>query len=272
VSTLLPGNFVEIVERLAVGLEPRDAISGTRIARPVDITLDRAPDFRPDAPSWPEQSPVEGLRPLRRHGSGRYVLVFGRGVEAPVKLRLVPRDRRYVPRRLEVNIIDEAAVLAAEQTATDVPTTSRTWQPLLFPGAGYDVSSGATGVRGRITSGGAPVRWTRAEASVSGRVIGRAHGDDRGEFLLVLGENVGATGDLISPLAVTIRIFARNPALAVDRADLLADLEPETVAAPGALNDPVAAGTTLPNNYAQVAQLVAHPLALGRLSSVSIAV
>ncbi len=271
-SAVLPGVFDELVQRLAIGLEPRDAVSQTRIARPLDVAVDGAPDFDIDAPPWPEPSAVAGLPRLTRHGSGRFVLFYGPTVRTPVTVRLVPRERRYVPRRLEVDIVSEGQVLAAEALGNDVPTTSRTWRPLLFPGAGYDLAETATGVRGTVTDAGKPVRWARIEASANGRVIGRAHGDDRGEFLLVLGQNTGAVGDLASPLAVTITVLARNPALPEKENDALADLQVETVAAPGVSPDDVSAGITPPDHYVQVAQLPDHPLTLGRLSSVPIAV
>jgi hypothetical protein len=254
VSTFLEDPYVELVHRLALGLEPRDAVSLTRIARRVDVAIDGR------------------ATPLSRHGSGRYVLLFDRGVDTPVTLRLIPRDRRYVPRRMTFAIVDEATVLAAEgPPPDDVPSASRAWRPLLFPGAGYDAAGTATGVRGHVARAGGPVRWTRVEATADGHVIGRAHGDDRGEFLLVLGRNVGAIGDLVSPLPVTITVYARDPALVVDAADPLSDLPVEAAAGPGAPTDDVSLGVTLPDNYVQVAQLADHLLTLGRLSSVPIA-
>ena len=60
-SAVLPGVFDELVQRLAIGLEPRDAVSQTRIARPLDVAVDGAPDFDIDAPPWPEPSAVAGL-------------------------------------------------------------------------------------------------------------------------------------------------------------------------------------------------------------------
>ena len=163
-------------------------------------------------------------------------------------------------------------MLAAEALGNDVPTTSRTWRPLLFPGAGYDLAETATGVRGTVTDAGKPVRWARIEASANGRVIGRAHGDDRGEFLLVLGQNTGAVGDLASPLAVTITVLAREPGPAGE-----GGRRPRRPAGgdgrrAGRGPDDVSAGITLPDHYVQVAQLPDHPLTLGRLSSVPIAV
>lgn len=259
-NTFVPANFVEHVDRLAVGLEPLDALSTMRIARPVDVVLDAAPALSPLA--------------LPRHGSGRFVLLFASGVDTPVSLRLVPADRRFVPRRMTFPFLDETAVLHAEQTGDDVPAASRAWRPRLFPGAAYDVPHTATGVRGTVTRGGTPVRWTRVEASLAGTPIGLAHGDDRGEFLLVLGPNgdVSGTGDLVSPIDVTIDVYARDPALPEDPSDPLADLPLETAAAPGSATDGVSDGTTHPDNYVQVANLADHPLPLGRLSSVPIAV
>jgi hypothetical protein len=259
VNTFLPASFAERVDRLAVGLEPLDAVSMLRIARPVDVTLDAAPALSPLT--------------LPRHGSGRFVLLFDSRVDTPVTLRLIPGDRRFVPRRMTFTFLDEATVLAAEQAGTDVPADHRAWRPRLFPGAAYDVPHTATGVRGTVTRAGKPLRWTRIEASLAGKVIGRAHGDDRGEFLLVLGPNddVTGTGDLVSPIDVTIDVYAHDPVLPADPDDPLADLPLEAAAAPGSATDDVSDGKTLPGNYVQVASLVDHPLTLGRLSSVPIA-
>ena len=271
-NAFLPEMFVERVDRLALGLEPRDAVSRLRPARLVDIAVDGPPQLGADAPTWPEPNAAAGRPVLDRHGSGRYVLLFVPHVDTPVDVRLVPRDRRYVPRRLRFAIPTLTAVLAAETAGTDVPTTSRIWGPALFPGATYDVVDSQTTVRGRVTRGGNPVRWTRVEASADGHIVGRAHGDDRGEFLLVLGQNTGAVGDLTPSLPVTIDVYARDPELPVDPADPLGDLPLETAAAAGAVPDDVSAGVALPDHYVLVAHLPDQPLTLGRLTSVPIAV
>jgi hypothetical protein len=273
-NEFLPSIFDERVYRLALGIEPLDAITAGRIAQPVDVTLDGAPLVSPYTPPWPEPSAAAGLFALPRHSSGRFVLLFDSKVDTPLSLRLVPADRRYVPRRMTFSFVDEATVLADEAANADLPTWSRAWRPLLFPGAAYEVQQTATGVRGTVTSGGAPVRWTRVEASIEGTVIGRAQGDDRGEFLLVLGPNtdVSGTGDLVSPTAVTIDVYARDPALPQDAGDPLADLPLETAAGPSVTPDGVSDGVDLPDHYVQVASLVDHPVILGRLSSLPIAV
>ena len=272
-NTFLSPMFVEHVDRLAVGLEPLDALSATRIARPVGVAVDGSPLVLPNTPPWPEPSATSGLMTLPRHGSGRFVLLFASGVDTPVILRLVPADRRFVPRRMQFTFVDEATVLNAEQAGIDITAAGRAWRPRLFPGAAYDVPHTATGVRGTVTRAGAPVRWTRVEAMLAGKIVGRAHGDDRGEFLLVLGPNddVTGTGDLVSPIEVTIDVYARDPALPLDAHDSIADLPLEKAAAPGSATDDVSDGKALPDHYVQVASLPNHPLTLGRLSSVPIA-
>jgi len=271
-NVFLPEMFVEHVDRLALGLEPRDAVSRLRPARLVDIAVDGPPQLGADPPVWPEPNAAAGRPALHRHGSGRYVLLFARHIDSPVDVRLVPRDRRYVPRRLRFAIPTNATVLAEETAGTDVPTTNRIWEPALFPGATYDVADSQTTVRGRVTRGGRPVRWTRVDASADGQVVGRAHGDDRGEFLLVLGQNTGAVGDLPPTLPVTIDVYARDPELPVDPTDPLGDLPLELAAAAGTTPDDVSAGIALPDHYVLVTHLLNQPLTLGRPTSVPIAV
>jgi hypothetical protein len=277
VNVFLPDRFVEVVQRLALGVEPIDAVTRFRLARPVAVALDGPPNLPPrPAGHWPEPDAALGLPALSRHSSGRYALVFADEIDSPVVIRLVPRGRRYVPRRMVLAIPTLAAVLAAEENGADVPTSARVWRPRLFPGAAYDLAEARTVVRGRVLDGDEPVRWTRVRARVGDEVIGVAHGDDRGEFLLVLGQNTGAVGDLVSPLEVTLEVFARDPLLEFDPADPLADLEPEDPAEAAAADDEelldVADPPPSPAHYALVASLVDQPLTLGRPTSVSIAV
>jgi hypothetical protein len=268
VNIFVPSAYDERIQRLALGLEPHDAAGAGRIARPVAVVLDREPVATPgrQLPSWWEPDGTEGRPQLARHGSGRFVLLYEPVVAGPVALRLVPRNRRYVPRRMSFDIHTEQAVLAAEHAGTDVPAVRRSWRPLLFPGATYDLAGSATTIRGRVVHHGAPVRWTRVVAALNGSVIGRAHGDDRGEFLLFLGvsDNVG---DLPQELTVTIRVYGRVPALPVDPADPLADLEPEIAVAAG-MFDPVSLGTQLPNHYGLLAERDDVLVPFARLTSV----
>src|SRR5206468_955195 len=59
-NVFLPERFVEHVDRLALGLEPRDAVSRLRPARLVDIAVDGPPQLAADAPAWPEPNAVAG--------------------------------------------------------------------------------------------------------------------------------------------------------------------------------------------------------------------
>jgi hypothetical protein len=265
-NVFLPSAYAELVYRLALGLEPRDALRHGRIARPLEIALDGVPTASGRRRKLGDLGASVGLSHLDRHRSNRWVLLYDPVVEGPVDVRLVPRDRRFVPRRIRLRITSLADVLAAEAQGTDVPAASRVWRPFLFPGAAYDIHETATGVRGRVLEGGAPRRWTRVEARIGNTVIGRAHGDDRGEFLLVLGQTANF-GDLQPTVTVTIRVHGRTPAPALNPADPLADLPLETTALPGVSPDPVAEGRQLPNQYVQLAQRAGVALPIGRLTS-----
>jgi hypothetical protein len=279
VNTFLSSHFSEIVQRLALGLEPIDAASGTRIARPVRIGVDGPPALGPDPPSWPDPDGAAGRPLLGRHGSGRFVLLFSRTVtDSPVRVRIVPRDRRFVPRRMQFDIVDLAGVTASDPDGPDVPLRERTWRPFLFPGAAYDLPETATAIRGTVRENGKRVPWTRVAALAGPNTIGLAHGDDRGEFLLVLGQNLGATGDLVSPLPVTIDVYRRDPAAPPDPNDVpppappdpLVGLPLERAAGPGVAPDDVSTGTLpggLPASYVPVLHLVDEPVELGRTTS-----
>ncbi|MGB7922043.1 MAG: hypothetical protein WCF57_02235, partial [Pyrinomonadaceae bacterium] len=128
-------------------------------------------------------------------------------------------------------------------------------RPALFPGAAYDISETATGLRGRVMRDGKPMRWARVEARLPGSkvLVGRAHGDDRGEFLLLLGTNASPLSDLENPLTIRVTVFGPTVAPVPATPDLpgldpLWDLPLEIAAAPGA-PDPVSAGETMPANY-----------------------
>ena len=256
-NQFLPSRFVENVERLALGIEPMDAVR----ARPLTYQLQVEH----------EASLLLGLQrpPIERHTSNRYALRYQPGVKTPIELRFFDtanriykpeRDRRrIVPRRLRIPILTLADVetdelneaQAANQTVIDFKRRIR--RPVFFPGAAYDFSATTTGLRGRVTRGGKPMRWARVVAVLDGTtvVVGRAHGDDRGEFLLLINSAVTTGGATPKPLR--IRVTVAGPATAPTptdpdqpKRDPLWDLPLEIMAAPGA-NDPVATGEQDPN-------------------------
>jgi hypothetical protein len=270
--------------RLALGLELFDAARGGRVGPDLRVTFDEL---------------ARGLArpPLRRHNSGLYALLLDPTTPAEVTLRvfdagrrppsrrdpdLVVYDarydrRRFVPRRFTVPLPGEA------DRDDDPWVDGRARRPFLFPGAGYDVPDTATGVRGsvfRLLDAGTPnernepVRWVRVEATAPGDdlVVAWAHGDDRGEFLLLLPPLPAPLGDPGDPIEYRLKVFggalppptdAQRRALALDA---LADLPVERFADPGADDDPVARGEVLPAGYAFLddADVVFQP---GRLIS-----
>ena len=132
--------------------------------------------------------------------------------------------RCLVPRRLR---------LFADPVPADPPDPlwRRIFRVGLFPGAGAAPGAGATVLRGRVTrpdSDGVPrlVRWARVVARDEHDDLGWAHGDDRGEFALVLGGSPDAATMPADPLAVELTVTA-PPAVTVDPADvLLTSLDP----------------------------------------------
>jgi hypothetical protein len=162
--------------------------------------------------------------------------------------------------------------------AEDQPPLARTFQPWLFPGAAYPISNVMTGMRGRVLRQKTvdkperPARWVRVIATIpddevnlsAATIIGRAFGDDRGEFLLLIDSGVALipTEHQVS-LRITIFATDTDPVpSANDRPDIdaLWDLPLEMPTSLSAM-DEVLIGNKLPNNYVQVAEdVVSLPL------------
>lgn len=264
-NAFLPDVYAEGLHRLVLGLEPVDAARRSLIAHPVEVVLDGIPVPPPPGrrkPGWAafdvRYVPPrlrDALPRIERHPSCRHALLYRPTSKDHVDVRLVDPERRFVPRRLRLPIVKK------NDDPDKFPYTDRVRRPALFPGAAYDVSETATGLRGRVLRSvkpAVPLRWARIEARLpNGLTIGRAHGDDRGEFLLLLGllAAVGAppAGDLASPVKVRLTVFGQDPApvppsVDVPIRDPLWDLPVEEAPAPGALDD-VAPGERPPINY-----------------------
>jgi hypothetical protein len=200
------------------------------VALPIEVTLDGDPS-------------LGTLPAIPRHNSCRHALVFKAGkpgMKPPVVVRMFDPRRRFAPRRISY------------PTPVDIKTSSpRVRRPALYPGAAYDVGATATGLRGRVTwnqpdAGEVPARWVRVEAAISGQVVGRAHGDDRGEFLLLLDSAASGIGGLPLTLTAQVTVFG-PPAPGPVSDDPLGDLPVETLAADP---DDVSPGDKLPPGYA----------------------
>ncbi len=248
--------------RLALGLEPRDAVTGGRVPPPLRVLRDGP--LPPDvlARLAAEGGRVDGaLSSLDAHATGRHALRYALLPDDPVpdhvSLRVVETSglrppRRFVPRRLRMP-------LRPPDEADGRATGFRVRRPVLFPGAAYPLPGGATGLRGRVLRDGMPARWARVEARRPGSVdvLARAHGDDRGEFLLVVPGSARSPGGELDPsVTLEVRVFLPDPAPSTPppdqaAADLLWDL-PLEVLSDGEVDDDVSLGRTLPGGYTAV--------------------
>jgi hypothetical protein len=244
-----------VLHRLVLGVECLDAVTGRRVRTDVLVGREVDPLLIPRGhdPEWPCFS-------LPGKGIGRSYLRFDQTtpVHTPLPLRLVDPSRRFVPRRLELSLWTLAEILAAEAAPPVVPAGSRMLRPWLWPGSAAVLSSGMTVIRGTIQTGVAPVRWARLTAVRHGDVaVGHGHGDERGEFVVV----IAGTGSLPPPAPSTIdidlQIIAPDPATAppIDPLDPCADLVVEPVTRPSnppqsaELDNPVLRGTATPAGY-----------------------
>jgi hypothetical protein len=108
-----------------------------------------------------------------------------------------------------------------------------------------------------------------------GELVGRAHGDDRGEFLLLVALPPTHVGVVTDPLPVTLTVLAPDKPPVLSRPDLAAldpywDLPQEALLAPGTVPDPVAEGVTPPNGYRKAKTTWTVRLPLGTVSSSAI--
>lgn len=256
--------FIDRTHLLAVGFEPIDPTTGLRNKHPLRIDVEGAEPWSARQPGEPyrtgpaqqswrrREASKRGRYPsvrvpwVDRHDSGVQALLVQPGVDAarPLRIRIYDHSRYFVPRRFELS------VAALPQTRS----------PALFPGASYDLGSRLTGMRGRVLRGTEPMRWARVEARLPGlgTLVGRAQGDDRGEFVLLLAPAAAPFVDLVDPLPIEVTVFGPQvvpaPTNPEDLADPYWDLPLET---PDPPSDPAAveSGETLPSGY--VASLAA---------------
>jgi hypothetical protein len=275
-NTLLPSRYVEILDRLLLGLQMIDAPRAQRLPHAVEIRVEPKPWVDPltdDQQRWlrarvDAHLPLsDGWERIPRHASGRHVLSYGAGFGARVDIRVLDACERIVPRRLRVPLVslgvpEKVAVLDA------LPVGQRSRAPSLHPGAAYPISDRVTGLRGRVVVSDSgvppklvPVRWARIEARLptGGPPVAWAHGDHHGEFLLVLPPEAIAAPAVQMPrtLALDITAYGRRglpaalPPSLVRLADPFWDLPLEVLGAPGILQaaDAVALGRTIPADY-----------------------
>lgn len=244
-NTYIPSRYDERVVHLALGVEPRSALDSRRLDSGVDVRWEHFPRPVDRWRRWRPQETLTSVLPsLHRQRSGRFARRYDEGVDLPMDVRIVDderngdlriagRGRRIVPRRLRIAIAAEAVVLAAEASTPPHPIWRRAFPVECFPGAAADLPSGASVVRGtilRTDAGGdlVPVRWARVLAETPGGVeVGWAHGDERGEFVLIVRTPDGDVAVPADPFPVVLTVGAQLPPPDPDPADpLLASIDP----------------------------------------------
>ena len=258
--TVESNDRLRVVHRLALGVEPFDAMTGVRAGGAVRVGREVTPRRRPRRP--PSAADLLGVRPvveLEHTGAGRFKLRHGPGVRDRVRVRVDDPGRRWAPRRFDVALWTLPEVSAVDTGAGPaIPVAARTLQPRLLPGPAWNPARGSTCVRGRVTWAGRPVRWPRLVATDAGNAtVGWAHGDENGEFLLVITD----LGTVVPPppntLDVTLTVQIPDPtrAAAADPRDPVADLVVEPIArvltppTPGSPGHEVLLGRAAPAGY-----------------------
>lgn len=186
------------------------------------------------------------------------VRVFARRHRNVVDYQSGNDPRVFVPRRLAF-----MPVLTGGMPPASTENIRQAW---LWPGAAYPIPSRATvlrgGIRREIAPGmTVPVPWARVVITKPGggapnfateARLGHAHGDDRGEFLLLLGASAISGGvALPSQVAVHVWVFLPPLSTAFDAARPLDSLPLER-AGTAALDD-VLKGLAVPAGYVQQA-------------------
>lgn len=283
-NSYVASRYAERVQRLAAGLEPVDAHRASRIVPPLAVAEEAG---GLGVREWTalgreRRDPSTAMPRLTPHTTCRHVLLYRDGLwdaaDPRVTLRLFEADagvapRRYVPRRLSVPLVDPDAL---EPGAPLPPQAAgfRIWRPHLFAGAAYPVHETATGLRGRVERGGESVRWARVEATnADDEVVGRAHGDDRGEFLLLFDPAAAGPGDPRTTIDVTVTVRAPAAAPAADDLSrLVAEVDPlwdlPVEALPVSVEtDAVSRGEVPPDGYTTERSWLLEGVPMGRISS-----
>lgn len=275
-NTLLASRYVEVFRRLLLGMHIMDAPRDQPVAHNVEMRVEPTPMVAPlsdDQERWlrgriDSGMPLsDGWSIVSRHASGRYAVSYPAGQpRTHLDIRVLDRSERVVPRRFRVPL---APLGTPESLVTldALPVGQRSRVLSFYPGAAYDMSERITGLRGRVvvSDGGTPprrvpVRWARIEArlSAAGAVVAWAHGDHKGEFLLVLPPEAIASPSVQLPRILTLQLTAHGrrlpavlPPALIQRADPFWDAPLEVLGPPGIVpaSDLVARGRAIPPDY-----------------------
>lgn len=236
---------VPVLHRLALGLIAHDVVTDRGTTGPLRVGWEAVGHLLPQGREawWP-------CVDFERVGGGRFRLRATPRRPDQLTVRLYDPSRRYVPRRLGVTLWPYTA-LVDPVPANLIAVAARTLPIWLFPGAAYPVSPGTTAVRGRITRQGVPLPWARVNAvDGGGAILGRAHGDDRGEFLMLIGD----TNQNPLQSTVTVNLVVRGPGGPPPPAPVLDPpiepvARPSNPPLPADLDNPLLRGRTTPAGH-----------------------
>lgn len=256
--------YVEQIQRLALGLELLDAVNQRPVVYPLWVDVEYGlPHLAPALQGQYKFYQQSGrlVRAMSRHNSGRYSMVYQPGLKDQIDLRLYDHQRQYVPRRLRLPLLSLAALETIETNEEADYVRGRIRRPVMYPGAAYDLVSKATGLRGRVLRDAAPMAWAWIEvySIADDELVGRARGDERGEFLLLINPLVASAGDLAASYGIRVKIFGPalvpSPATAeLPKQDPLWNLPIETVPQAGDPDD-VSPGESKPVGYVEGASV-----------------
>lgn len=231
--------------RLRLAITPLDALGGPPPTAGLRVEVEPRPVARRPA-RGPRTEPEPGGTPLPRNRGGAYTLVDRADhprTATELVVRLSDPGRRWVPRRLRVPLRPDDDL-------------ARGLAPVLYPGAGHPGPGTATGARGRLVRLGKPVRWARIVALGPGdQELGRAFGDERGEFLLPVARTGREPMPPASLLTVRLKVSAPASGSVPPPGDALADLPIEDAVLrdagtpPGTADEAVLAGDRVPPGH-----------------------
>lgn len=129
VNEVLAPRWAESVQRLRLGVQPRDALARPGPLGGIGLHLESVP--RPWVIPRPARDRDDiGLPGVPASPTGRFALRLARdGGPDRLEIRLVDPGRRYVPRRLSVPVPGYAQVLAGDAAHDDDPAVPLVQDP-----------------------------------------------------------------------------------------------------------------------------------------------
>jgi len=248
-NAFLPSRYLERVVRGAVALQLWDGARDARLRDALDVLIEREIKIEPqwaqlEAPGRPDDvDEATGWYRFPKRRTDLHALLYPEPrpdePKTALDVRIFDRRWRYTPRRVGV------PVPVAVDPDEDANPRLRIRRTALYPGPAYPLTAGTTGIRGRVRRAGVPVRWARA------RVLGSpadyppvaiAHGDDRGEFLLIVPVLRSALTSPAGTLQLSVQVATPPQPSAATlnaiRSDPLSDLVLESMDPATGIHDP----------------------------------